>query len=69
VAWENVCFYKKEGGLSIKRMAIWNQVAMLKHIWSLFAQAGSIWVAWVGENWLNDRSFWQISIPKSYSWS
>jgi len=42
---------------------------MLKHVWNLFAQAGSIWVAWVNENWLRGRSFWQILIPQSCSWS
>jgi hypothetical protein len=69
VAWDKVCFPKKKGGLGIKNMAIWNQAAMLKHIWSLFAQAGSLWVAWVDKNWLKGRSFWEISIPKSCSWS
>ncbi|XP_062167062.1 uncharacterized protein LOC133873362 [Alnus glutinosa] len=68
VAWDKVCFPKKEGGLGIKNMAIWNQAAMLKHIWSLFAQAGSLWVAWVDKNWLKGRSFWEISIPKSYGY-
>jgi hypothetical protein len=44
--------------------------AMLRHIWYIFAQAGSIWVAWVKENWIKGRSFWQLSTPKaaSYSW-
>lgn len=42
---------------------------MLKHIWSLFAQSSSIWVAWVDSNWLKRRSLWNISIPKVCSWS
>lgn len=37
---------------------------MLKHIWSLFAQAGSIWVAWVEENWLKGKSTF---LANSYS--
>jgi hypothetical protein len=32
-----------------------------------FAQAGSIWVAWINDNWLRGRSFWQIPIPQSCS--
>jgi len=69
VSWERVCLPKKEGGLGLKRLYVWNQSAMLKHVWNLFAQASSIWVAWVNENWLRGGSFWQISIPQSCSWS
>jgi hypothetical protein len=47
VAWDNLCCPKTEGDLSIKRLEEWNMAAMLKHIWSLFAQSGSLWVAWV----------------------
>jgi len=45
VSWENLCFPKKKGGLGIKRVDVWNQASMLNHIWSLFAKAGSLWVA------------------------
>jgi hypothetical protein len=69
VAWDKICFPKSEGGLGIKKLEIWNQAAMLNHIWSLFAQAGSLWVAWVELKWFKGKSFWQISIPKVCSWS
>jgi hypothetical protein len=69
VAWEKVCVPKREGGLGLKRLEIWNQAAMLNHIWNLFVQAGSLWVAWVEANWLKGKSFWQVSIPHSCSWS
>jgi hypothetical protein len=45
VSWENLCFPNKEGGLGIKRVAVWNHASMLNHIWSLFTKAGSLWVA------------------------
>jgi hypothetical protein len=45
VYWKNLCFPKKEGGLGIKRVDVWNQASMLNHIWSLFTKAGSLWVA------------------------
>jgi hypothetical protein len=69
VAWEKVCVPKKEGGLGLKRLNVWNQAAMLRHIWNLYAQARSLWVAWVDKNWLKWRSFWQIPILQSCSWS
>lgn len=40
----------------------------MKHIWSLFAKAGSLWVTWVNENLLMGCSFWQIKVPQSCSW-
>jgi hypothetical protein len=69
VAWSEVCLPKKEGGLGLKRLEVWNNASMLRHVWSLFARSGSIWVAWVKEYLLKGRSFWNISIPQSCSWS
>ena len=42
---------------------------MMRHIWSLFAKAGSLWVAWVKENLLKGKSFWQVSILQICTWS
>lgn len=44
VSWEQVCF-PKQGGLGLKRVEDWNRAAVMKHIWNLFTQAGSPWVA------------------------
>jgi hypothetical protein len=68
VSWAKVCVPRREGGLGLKRIEVWNKAAMLRHIWNLFSRAGSLWVAWVKENWLRGRSFWQIPIPQSCSW-
>jgi len=69
VAWDKVCVPKKEGGLGIKKLDIWNQASMLHHVWTLFARSGSLWVAWIENNLLKGRSFWQVSIPHNCSWS
>jgi hypothetical protein len=42
---------------------------MMRHICSLFAKAGSLWVAWVKKNLLKGKSFWQVSIPHICTWS
>jgi hypothetical protein len=63
VAWEKVCV-PKEGGLGLKRLAIWNQVSMLNHVWNLFSRAGSLWVTWIQHNRLKGRSFWEVPIPQ-----
>jgi len=69
VSWEKICVPKSEGGLGLKRLESWNQAAMLRHNWSLFTQAGSLWVAWVENNLLKGKSFWQVPFPTSCSWS
>jgi hypothetical protein len=69
VSWSMLCLPKKEGGLGIKKLVEWNRAAMMRHIWSLFMRAGSLWVAWVHAVLLKGRSFWQVSIPQICSWS
>ncbi|XP_059440872.1 uncharacterized protein LOC132173392 [Corylus avellana] len=69
VSWSDLCFPKKEGGLGLKKLETWNQTSMLRHIWSIFARSGSIWVAWVRENLLKRKSFWSVGIPQNCSWS
>jgi hypothetical protein len=69
VSWKDVYFPKKEGGLGLKSLEVWNQTSMLRHVWSLFTRSGSIWVAWVKENMLKKKSFWSVGIPKTCSWS
>jgi hypothetical protein len=66
-----MCFLcqKKMGGLGIKKLKKWNRAAMMSHIWNLFVKAGSFWVAWVKENLLKGKSFWQVSIPQICTWS
>jgi hypothetical protein len=69
VSWTDVCLPKKEGGLGLKRLNIWNYSSMLRHIWSLFARSGSIWVAWVKENLLKRKSFWSVGVSQNCSWN
>jgi hypothetical protein len=64
VAWTNLCYPKKEGSLELKDLEVWNRASMLRHVWNLFARSGSIWVAWIKENILKNKIFWNIGIPK-----
>jgi hypothetical protein len=64
VSWSNLCFPKKEGGLGLKRLEVWNQNSMLRHVWSIFARSGSIWVAWIKENLLKRRVFGVLAFLK-----
>jgi hypothetical protein len=59
----------KKGGLGLKRIEEWNHASIMRNIWSIFANAGSIWVAWVKENLLRGRSFWKIGDSQISIWS
>lgn len=61
VAWDQLRFPKREGGL--KKIEDWNKEAVMKHIWSLSAQAGSLWLAWVYDNLLKSKCFWSVKCP------
>jgi hypothetical protein len=47
VAWSEIYVPKKEGGLRLKRLEVWNKTSMLRHIWSIFARSGFLWIAWI----------------------
>jgi hypothetical protein len=68
VAWNDVCFPKKEGGLRLKNLEVWNKSFILRHMWNLFACAGSLWVAWTKTYLLKGRSFWSMNIPQDCFW-
>lgn len=56
-AWEKVCAAKKEGGLGIRNIQVWNIAALGKFVWEIARKQDTMWVRWVnaiyvkGENW------------------
>uniref|UniRef100_A0A2N9J1W3 Reverse transcriptase domain-containing protein n=1 Tax=Fagus sylvatica TaxID=28930 RepID=A0A2N9J1W3_FAGSY len=68
VTWDKVCLPKREGGLGLKRVEDWNRAAILKHIWSLFTQLGSLWVAWIHRHLIKDKCFWTIKKTLDCTW-
>lgn len=43
---------KKEGGLGLKNLACWNDVAFLKLIWEVLVNADFLWVKWTHESYI-----------------
>ncbi|KAL0651628.1 hypothetical protein Bca4012_094319 [Brassica carinata] len=70
VSWEVVTKSKKEGGLGIKDLSLWNKACCLKLIWLLFFQSGSIWVAWFVEEVLQGslNNLWTTPPNRRFSW-
>jgi hypothetical protein len=66
---EGFVFSKEGRRLGVEEFGSLESFSMLRHVWSLFARSGSIWVAWVKENYLRRKSFWSVNIPQNCSWS
>ncbi|GKC16678.1 GRF1-interacting factor 1-like protein [Tanacetum coccineum] len=68
VAWEVVCLPKKEGGLGLRRLDIFNKALMVSHIWSLLSLKESLWVKWIHAYKLKGRNFWDVPIRGNMAW-
>lgn len=70
VSWNVVTTPKKEGGLGINDLLLWNKACCLKLIWLLFFQAGSVWVAWFKEEVLQGdlSNLWTTLPNRRFSW-
>lgn len=69
VAWNVVCQMKTYGGLGIKPVQVWNQIAQLKHIWELIKGKQTLWAIWVAKTKLRRLSFWGITKKADNSWN
>ncbi|CAI9779493.1 unnamed protein product [Fraxinus pennsylvanica] len=69
VVWEKLCMPKKEGGLGLRSIEIWNKAAKLKYLWSICTDsASSLWVSWERSYLLKGRSIWELKCPGDCSW-
>ncbi|GJX87099.1 hypothetical protein Tco_0339113 [Tanacetum coccineum] len=68
VSWESVCLPKIEGGLGLRRLALFNVALISYHIWSLITLKESLWVQWIHTHKLRGRSFWDISYSGNMTW-
>ncbi|GJR35282.1 putative reverse transcriptase domain, reverse transcriptase zinc-binding domain protein, partial [Tanacetum coccineum] len=68
VALEVVCLPKKEGGLGLRRLDIFNKALMVSHIWSLLSLKESLWVKWIHAYKLKGRNFWDVPIRGNMTW-
>lgn len=68
VSWDEVCLPKHEGGLGIRRLRDTSRVYSLNLTWRIFANSGSLWVAWVKENLLKHQSLWEVKDSSLGSW-
>ncbi|XP_071739961.1 uncharacterized protein [Rutidosis leptorrhynchoides] len=69
VKWDDVCLPKEDGGLSIKRLKLWNVALMAFHLWIILTLKNSLWVKWIHTYKLSSHNIWEVSIVAGSSWS
>lgn len=70
VSWKECCKSKIEGGLGIRDIFQWNLASHLFHIWRIIhpTRTPSLWIAWIHDSWVKNKSFWTLKIPSNASW-
>ncbi|GJZ94536.1 hypothetical protein Tco_0666739 [Tanacetum coccineum] len=68
VAWEVVYLPKKEAGIGLCRLDIFNKALMVSHIWSLLSLKESLWVKWIHAYKLKGQIFWDVPIRGNMAW-
>lgn len=71
VNWLEVCHPKKEGGLGLQYLKEANKIICLKLIWRILYAKDSIWVHWISNTILKQKTFWEIkaaSTTGSWMW-
>lgn len=68
IAWEKITSPKKHGGLGIRNLALWNRTCTIKLLWLLLFKPESIWVAWIQDNVIKNKSIWEIQPRQSHTW-
>ncbi|GKC86271.1 hypothetical protein Tco_1141988 [Tanacetum coccineum] len=57
VAWDVVCLPKKEGGLGLRKLELFNKALMSSHIWDILMLKESLWIKWIHAYKIRDRNF------------
>ena len=68
VAWDDICLPKKEGGLGIRSLEVFNIALMTTHIWNIISNKESLWVRWIHMYKLKGRTFWDVPMKAGISW-
>lgn len=68
VNWNQVCTPKENGGLGLKRCGEWNRAMIGKQLWEIAAQGESMWVKWVHNRYIKQRTIWTVELTTNTSW-
>ncbi|KAK2654980.1 hypothetical protein Ddye_008032 [Dipteronia dyeriana] len=61
IAWSDICVPKKEGGLGINNLSLWNKALMIRHIWILVYGTSNLWTSWIKAYLLKGTNLWEVN--------
>ncbi|XP_021724873.1 uncharacterized protein LOC110692182 [Chenopodium quinoa] len=59
---------RKAGGLGTRDCFLWNKAALGKHVWSIACKKDSLWVKWVHNVYIKNKSWWDYKPSKGSGW-
>lgn len=68
VNWDQVCRPKKEGGLGVRNLQLWNLAAVGKIAWHISTMQDSLWVRWVHGVYTKGGRWELFNAPATASW-
>ncbi|XP_074288647.1 uncharacterized protein LOC141613801 [Silene latifolia] len=61
VAWDKVTLPKKEGGLGIKKVDVWNVATVGKLVNWIYCKADRLWIKWINDVYIKNRDWHSYS--------
>ncbi|GJT93786.1 zinc knuckle CX2CX4HX4C containing protein [Tanacetum coccineum] len=68
VAWDDICLPKKEGGLGLRSLDVFNLPLMSAYIWNIVSNKELLWVRWIHMYKLLGRTLWDVQPKGAMSW-
>lgn len=68
IAWDKVYQPHFFGGLGLKNMLVWNKLSLMKQLWNIVHKKGTLWLLWVHEYYIKNRSIRSMKSPVTASW-
>ncbi|KAL3534630.1 hypothetical protein ACH5RR_003091 [Cinchona calisaya] len=69
VKWKDICLPKKESGLGIFDLDLWNRCLILKQVWNISCRKKTLWIKWIHSLNLKQDSFWGMKVPLVCTWA
>ncbi|KAJ8419394.1 hypothetical protein Cgig2_013291 [Carnegiea gigantea] len=63
-----MCVPKKNGGLGVKNLEVWNQACATKLVWAIAMKKNLLWVRWIHGRYLRDQQCWDFKAPRDAYW-
>ncbi|KAF5197857.1 hypothetical protein FRX31_012556, partial [Thalictrum thalictroides] len=65
---EVLALSKREGGLNILDLELWNNAAYCGLVYKIAAKENTMWVKWTWAHNIKNKNFWNMKVPGECSW-